>query len=166
MSKIYTKDGKIKFPVDIAVNLPENKYGMHKEKVVLYNAYCQNGHDMMSDVLIDGNKGINLIYRSKDTREETEIVISPVIGDNSKQYIKGNPFIQGEEVKVYCPECKIELPILLNCYCQAPIYIFYMDKQFQKSYAQSFCSRIGCSQSSKIRFSQDILQEFLVEHSF
>ncbi len=166
MSKIFTKEGKLKFPEDFSLGLPSEKYRIDEEKVVIYNAFCQNGHDLISSIEVNKHKGLNLIYKKKGHSEKTELVISAIVGDNTKKILYGEDFKNGEEVQVFCPECKEELPILVNCACNAPIYIFYMDKEQQKNFAQSFCSRIDCSQSSKIRFSKEILEEFLVEHSF
>jgi hypothetical protein len=120
----------------------------------------------MSDVKIEDERGIRFIYTDKSGERETEIVISPVVRKCIKTILKGEPFKEGEKVKILCPECRAELPILFNCECGAPIYLFYLDEELNHRYGHSFCSRIGCVKASQLRFSDEVLREYMENHSF
>lgn len=133
-----------------------------EEGSVVIAGYCSNGHSLISDVKIDQHPGIGLVYKSLDQKKESEIVISAMVGETHKVIIKGEPFEKGERVCVYCPTCREELPILFNCKCSAPIYMFFLDRDLHYNRGQSFCSRVGCADSSRSLLSNQALKEFTV----
>ena len=166
MSKIFNEDGTLYIPIGGKLRLPEDKVIEVHGKAVITEAYCKNGHNLISEVRINEQNGLKFIYTNEEGTKEAEIVISAVVGDRTKVNLDKNTFETGEMVKVLCPMCKKELPILFMCECKAPIYLIYLDKRSNPRYAQSFCSRIGCTKASRLRFSQDALTEFRVEYGF
>lgn len=166
MGKIFNDNGEMIIPLKGKVNLPRKKVEKKKGKLVVNEAFCANGHSLISDVKIQGEKGIHFIYTNRSGSKETDIVISPVVRKCRKKILKGEPFKRGETVKILCPVCREELPVLFNCECGAPIYLFYIDRNLDHNFGQSFCSRIGCVKSSRLRFSRDVLQEFINNYSF
>ncbi|MCP4115076.1 MAG: hypothetical protein GY737_06630 [Desulfobacteraceae bacterium] len=138
---------------------------VHKEeKAVVTEAYCPNGHSLISDIKIDHHKGIHLICEERETNREAEVVVTATVGQTHKIILKGEPFEEGQVVNVSCPTCREKLPILFDCECGAPIYMFFLDKNKNYNYGQSFCSRMGCVKSSRLQLSEDMLREFMERH--
>ena len=166
MGKIFDSKGKLHIPLQTKITLPDGKVKGKSDELVINEAYCQNGHSLMSNVEINGHKGIHLIYTDSEGAEEAEIVITSIVGKSDKKILKGKAFSENKTVRILCPRCHEELPILLNCECGAPIYLFYIDDKLDHNYGQSLCSRIGCVKSSRLRFSQDVLRETMNNYSF
>jgi len=133
------------------------------EEEVVIAGYCSNGHNLISDIKINQYPGIGLIYKSLDQKKETEIVISALVGKTHKIILKGEPFKEGELVIACCPTCGKELPILFNCKCGAPVYMFFLDQSLHYNRGQAFCSRVGCVKSSHSLLSAQALKEFMVD---
>jgi hypothetical protein len=164
--KIFNSDGTLYIPISERFKLPKDKVIESHGKAVITEAYCQNGHSLMSDVKINDQHGFNFIYTDQEGRKEAAIVISAVVGDRTKVNLDKTMFDQSEIVKILCPTCRKELPILFMCDCGAPIYLIYLDQRTNPRHAQSFCSRIGCTKASQLRFSQEALTEFKNQYSF
>ena len=127
MDSIFNEKGELVIP--IKEKALENKIEKKGYKIVLNEAYCSNGHSLMSDVLIEEEKGIHFVYTDEKGVNETDIVISPVVRKCIKKILRGEAFKKGEIVKILCPSCREELPVLFNCECGAPIYLFYIDSK-------------------------------------
>lgn len=166
MGKMFNEDGTLYIPVSGRLKLPKDKVIEAQGMAVITEAYCQKSHSLISDVQIDGQNGLNFIYTDMDGNKEAEIVISSVVGNRTKVNLDKTMFENDEVVKVLCPKCRDELPVLFMCECEAPIYLIYLDKNSNPRHAQSFCSRVGCTKASRLRFSQDALTEFKDRYSF
>ena len=166
MPGIFDNEGRLIVPGKGGKGIPSEKIKSNKGEIVIGEAYCSNGHSLVSDEKIDGEKALHFIYVNQKSSQETDILLSPVVRKSKKKIIKGEAFKPDEIVKVLCPTCRGELPILLNCECGAPIYLFYIDKQLDHHYGQSFCSRIGCVKASRLRFSSSVLEEFINNYRF
>jgi hypothetical protein len=166
MGKIFDKKGKLNIPVAGSIGIPKSKIQKKGQKLVISKAFCPKGHTLISDVQVDGEPGLHFIYTNKAGTKETDIVISSAVKKCRKKVLKGESFNKNDIVKILCPTCRTELDVLFDCECGAPIYIFYLDKKHNYYYGQSFCSRIGCVKASQLRFSQDMLQEFMAKHAF
>ncbi len=166
MADIYKEDGRLNIPVCEEIALPKDTADEDQGNIVLNEAYCTNGHSLISDVKIDNHSGIHLVYRDQKGERESKVIISSVVGVRKKVYISGKPFEKDEIVKAFCPICLEELPILSDCECGAHIYLFYIDKRLGSNYGQSFCSRVGCVLASRMRFSCEMLREFIQKYCF
>lgn len=166
MDRIFNDRGELIIPVSGGGENLKGKIEKKGDYYVVNEAYCARGHSLMSDVLIEGEKGIHFIYTDETGRKETDIIVSPVIRKCIKKVLKGEPFHEGEIVKILCPICRTELPVLFNCECGAKIYLFYIDEKLDHDVGQSFCSRIGCVKSSRLRFSRDALADFMNTYGF
>jgi hypothetical protein len=166
MGKIFDAKGKLNIPLEETISIPESKIKKRAGEIVVNEAYCPKGHSLMSEVEVDNEPGLHFIYTDKAGKKETDIVISSVVRKCRKKILKGKAFEKGEIVKILCPICRTELDVMFDCECGAPIYLFYLDKQRNNNYGQSFCSRIGCVKASQLRFSQDMLQEFMIKYAF
>jgi len=155
MSGMFHSNGKLKIPV------PRKHVRQKSGKLVVNEAYCPQGHNLMSEVKVDDERGIRLIYTDESGAKETEIVISPVVGKCEKRVLKGEAFKDGDIVKILCPDCRMELPVLCDCECGAPIYLFYLDNSMNPRYAQSVCSRVGCVRASELRHTEDEIRRHL-----
>jgi hypothetical protein len=139
MGKMFNEKGELLIPVKGEISLQSDKVTKKNGKIVVNEAYCSNGHSLMSDVMIDDGKSIHFLYTDQKGKKETDILISPVVRKCKKKILKGEPFRKGEIVKILCPKCRAELPVLFNCECGAPIYFFYIDKNLDNNFGQSFC---------------------------
>ncbi len=166
MNRKYDNQGKLRIPVAEQVYIPEGKVETESGNVIIDEAYCPNGHDLMSNITINGHKGIHLIYSTLESNHEVDLVLSPVIGRTDKIILSGEPFRDGEIVKILCPVCRDELHVLVPCECGGPVYIFYLDRNLRHQYGQSFCSKIGCSKASQLKYSQEVLSDFIKDNSF
>jgi hypothetical protein len=166
VEKMFDSKGKLNIPIEGTISIPKSKVQKKAGQLIVNEAYCPKGHNLISEVKIDNQPGIHFIYIDEKNTKETDIVISPIVRKCKKKILKGDGFQKDEIVKILCPICRTELDILFECECGAPIYLFYIDKQRNYYYGQSFCSRIGCVKASQLRFSQDMLQEFIKKHAF
>lgn len=166
MGKMFNKNGTLYIPISESLRLPKDKVIEAEGKAVITEAYCQNGHSLMSDIKINDQHGLNFIYTDQERQKEAAIVISAVVGDRTKVNLDKTVFDKEEIVKILCPACRNELPVLFMCECGAPIYLIYLDKRTNPRHAQSFCSRVGCTKASRLRFSQEALTEFKDRYSF
>ena len=166
MSKRFTDSGRLHIPLKADVVLPRDRVDREKGGLVVRQAYCPNGHSLMSDVEIDGEKGIHFVYESTESGAQAGIVISPFVGKCKKRILSGKAFAKDEVVRILCPTCRAELPVLFACECGARFCLFYIDSRLRHNYGQSVCSRIGCVRASQLRFSEDALHSFLNQHGF
>ncbi|HJO91866.1 MAG TPA: hypothetical protein QF753_00565 [Victivallales bacterium] len=160
MGDMFDSGGKLNIPEDAAGSIPSVKIDNITKEHIIKRAYCPKGHSLISNIKIEGEKGIHLLLSDKNAINETYIVLSPVIGINDSIILIGKPFNNGEIIKASCPICRTELDILHNCPCDAPIYIMYLDKCFDKNFAQTFCSRVGCCKSSALTLSEEAMSSF------
>ncbi len=166
MGTMFNKKGRLNIPLNYKMSIPKTIADEDSGNLFIKEAFCSQGHNLISDVKINDQNGINFIYTDQNGGHESNIVISSFTGNYTKVRLSGDPFQDGEIVKIFCPECHTELPILYNCECGAPIYLFYIDKRLYPRYGQSFCARIGCVKSSQLRFSMDALSEFETKYAF
>jgi hypothetical protein len=166
MATKFNKKGQLNIPLSGKIILPKRKVAKKQSDLVVKEAYCPNGHNLLSDEKIDNQKSQHFIYASRRGNREAEILITSVLGKCSKKYLNGEPFRKGEIIRILCPTCRGELPILVNCECGAPIYLFYIDRRLDHNFGQSLCARIGCVKASQLRFSQDVLREFINNYGF
>lgn len=166
MGKMFNKDGTLYIPISESLKLPKDKVIETGGEAVITEAYCQKGHSLISDVKINEQNGLHFLYTDQEGNKEAEIVISAVVGDRTKVNLDTTMFDKEAIVKILCPTCRNELPVLFMCDCGAPIYLIYLDKRTNPRHAQSFCSRIGCTKASRLRFSQEALTEFKNRYSF
>ncbi len=147
MGKMFDSKGRLKIPAK----------DVKREELIVKEAYCPEGHNLVTDMhLINGYPGIELAFR-KENGEEGMVVLSPVLGDRTAIFLKGN-VEEGEVVKFLCPVCERPLPILTTCdFCgQGNIYVLFLDTDFSFNNAITFCSKRGCPNST-IRKSDRII---------
>ena len=157
MRDMFNAKGRLNIPVEATISIPKSKIQKKAGQLIVNEAYCPKGHSLISEVKIDNERGLHFIYTDKKAEKETDIIISSVVKKCRKKILKGEGFGKNEIVKILCPKCRTELDVLLDCECGAPIYIFYIDKQLNCYFGQSFCSRIGCVRASQLRFTKDII---------
>ena len=164
MSHMFDSDGKLHIPILDKLKHSDSKLGAEGENFIVKEAFCPKGHSLMSKIRINGRKGIKLFLTDTENKRETEIVISPILEDHEIITLNGEVFKKGEIAKVYCSVCHTELEVLVECECGAHMYVFYLDDHLDRNFGISFCSRVGCTKSSKLRFSEDTLLDYLRDH--
>jgi hypothetical protein len=158
MQSIFDDSGRLIIP-DIDRHLHRWSVATAGDQQIVTQAYCPSGHSLISDQHIDGHPALHFLYQSQDATRHAHVLISPIVGCRIKTFLSGDAFEPGEIVRVLCPICRIEMPILSQCSCGAPIHLFYMDRQFDHRVGQSFCARIGCIAASQLRCCDDLLRE-------
>ena len=164
MSHMFDSNGKLHIPILDKLKHSDSKLETEKGRFIVKEAFCPKGHSLMSKIRINGRRGIKLFLTDTENRRETEIVISPILEDHEIITLNGEIFKKGEITKVYCSVCHTELEILVDCECGAHMYVFYLDDHLDRNFGISFCSRVGCTKSSKLRFSEDALMDYLRDH--
>ena len=166
MGDMFKKNGTLNIPISEHIPVPRHKIDNKGGKLLIFEAYCCVGHSLISGVKIDGYQGIHFIHTDQSGERESEIVVSSFVGDSTRVVLSGEPFKEGEAVRILCPVCRRELPILFDCECGADIYLFFINKDLKSTYGLSFCSRIGCMQASRMRFSCDMIKEYMGKYCF
>lgn len=166
MGRMFDKKGRLNIPLSGGPQMLGKRVEQKGDQVIVKEAFCPEGHNLVSDIEVDGEKGLHLIYTNDDGTRETEVVLSPVLRACSKTILHGEAFKNGEIIKILCPDCRTQLPILVNCECGAPIYLFFLDKDMDRLCGHSLCSRVGCNRASQLRYAEDVFREAIKHVSF
>jgi predicted Zn-ribbon and HTH transcriptional regulator len=161
---MFDSDGKLHIPILDKLKHSESKLETEGDHFIVKEAFCPKGHSLMSKIRINGRKGIKFFLTDTENKRETEIVVSPILGKHEIITLSGEVFQEDDIIKAYCPTCHSELEVLVDCECGAHIYVFYLDNHLDRNFGISFCSRVGCTKSSKLRFSEDTLMDYLRDH--
>jgi len=153
--KRFDKNGMLIIPTPAEVkNVQESD-----ELLIVNECYCPNGHMLVSpNACFNDIPGIFLkIINSKD--KVGFIALSPIYGQ--KQRISLNvELVKGEKVRVFCPQCDVELPVFADCTsCKSgKLIALFLDKKASFKNCLAVCNIIGCS-SATINSGEDILKE-------
>ena len=164
MSHMFDSNGKLHIPILDKLEHSDSKIETAGDSFIVKEAFCPKGHSLMSKIRINGRRGIKLFLTDKKNKRETEIVVSPILGQHEIITLSGDVFQKNDIVKAYCSTCHTELEVLLDCECGAHMYVFYLDDHLDRNFGISFCSRVGCTKSSKLRFSEEALMDYLTDH--
>ena len=164
MGEMFDDDGRLNIPILEKLNLTDSKLEIHGAGFVIKDAFCPKGHSLMCDTIVDKHKGIKLYITDIDNKKKADVAISPLIGAHNIVTLSGDVFEQGVITKVHCSVCHTELEVIHDCECGGYMYVFYMDNHLDRNFGVSFCSRIGCIKSSRLRFSKDVIIEYLRDH--
>jgi hypothetical protein len=112
---------------------------------VITECYCPNGHSILTDqAVFQDHLGLTLKLKNKTT--EGLLVLSPVIGDNDRQFINFEK-TPGEIVDICCPTCSEAFPVYNVCPCGAHLVALFTSKEAQFSQCVGICQRLGCLHS-------------------
>ena len=161
MGHMFDPDGKLHIPILKKLKDSDPKLGAVGNRFIVKEAFCPEGHSLMSDIRINGRRGVKLFLTDSENKRETEIVVSPILEEHQIITLSGEVFEEGEITKAYCPTCHTELEVLVDCECGAHMYVFYLNDHLDRNLGVSFCSRVGCTKSSKLRFSEEALNDYL-----
>ena len=164
MGHMFNPDGKLHIPILDKLKHSDSKLDTEGDRIIVKEAYCSKGHSLMSKIKINGRKGVKLFLTDTENKRDTEIVVTPILEEHQIITLSGDVFKEGEIIKAYCSTCHTELEVLVNCECGAHIYVFYLDDHLDRNFGISFCSKIGCTKSSKLRLSEDALMDYLRDH--
>ena len=109
MTNQFDGKGRMIFPLAANIHVPSGIVNKKGDAVIVTEAFCSNGHSLISDVKVDSEPGLHFIYTNKDGTKETDIVISPVVRKCMKKILKGTAFKRDEIVKILCPTCRTEM---------------------------------------------------------
>ena len=127
-----------------------------KERFVLTEVYCLNGHNLIdNNHMINGYPGIRLKF--KRSGNEGKFVISAIENDFEKIILSGK-LEKNKKDDLFCPVCKIKLPVLTNCNCQqdAELVVLGLTPELDYNNAVTFCNVTGCNNGSFIKSGEAI----------
>ncbi len=163
MAKDDIKRERLIRPQDAPKPSP-NSFIQEVDDVVIQvtQAFCPNGHNLVRnhDVLFDGEPGISLWV--SDGEKEGEVILSPFHGDHARKGMID--FKIGTTLKIFCPECKAELPKLSNCSCSdhGSLFGLYLTPELDEGHVVALCNIWGCHQS-KVFDQAQLLSAYLEE---
>lgn len=131
--------------------------------IVARNAYCPNGHDLIWEYAnFNGFPGVRLTVERSDGAKG-EVVLSPIFGDHTRLSL-GITLKDGEKLKIFCPVCSVEIPVLTKCEnCEnGEIRVLSLDREFNMANGIAFCDVVGCP-SSYILDSGDLIEQAYAE---
>jgi len=146
MGKLFDSDGYMV--------IPQKKEKIQKKSnkcLVVKQCFCPNGHNMIWDnAKFDGHSGIRIIIETPDNKRG-ELLLSPIYGDSTKVTI-GTTLKDGIKVRMRCPICEVELPVLKPCdYCDTGEFIaISLKNPFDYRDAIGICNIVGCHNSTFI----------------
>jgi len=127
--------------------------------VVVTQAFCPRGHNLVGagPTAFEGYPGIAIWVG--DGRIQGLVELSPVHGDGTKV---GPDFQPGTRLRLECPVCRAELPLLARCTCQADgtLHKLYLTPDRDEAYVIGLCDVWGCTRSRVID-GNEILSEWL-----
>ncbi len=157
MEERFDKDGRLIFPQNVSFPV-KTKVTLKNKRILIQQLYCKNGHNLVGgDNIWDGEKGINLIAKTK--KGEVRISLSPFQGDGRKK-VEGI-IDKGEITPFLCPECKTEFEVFSLCNCGADIVYMYLTEDLDPKDSICICSRYGC-RHSRLTTSGRIISEFML----
>ncbi len=135
----FTSSGKLRFP-----GIRKRKEPVrHKERYVVEECYCPNGHNLIAGkATFQGFGGILLKVRKKNGREG-KIALSPVCGDKARVCLDVE-LVEGELLEISCPVCNAPLPIYSPCDCGGHMVTLFAEKNGDFSNCIGVCNRVGC----------------------
>jgi len=147
MGERFDNNGRLIVPVS------EIKKGMSvgKERFVLVEAYCVNGHNLVDiRYVINGFPGIRLKFKRPGNKGE--FVISAIEDDFEKIILSGS-LEKNKKYDLFCPVCNAKLPVLTNCNCQndAELVVLGLTPDLDFNNAVTFCNVTGCNNGSFIK---------------
>ncbi len=127
--------------------------------VVVTQAFCPRGHNLVGagPTAFEGYPGIAIWV--SDGKTQGLVELSPVHGDRTKV---GPDFPPGTRLRLECPVCRAELPILAHCSCQpdGTLRKLYLTEKRDDAHLVGLCDVWGCTRSRVID-ADEILSEWL-----
>lgn len=135
-----------------------------KKVAIVEHCYCPNGDDIIWEYAqFNGFPGIR-IFVEKENCEAGDIVLSPIFGDHTRVSL-GVKLIHGEKLKLLCPICYAEFPVLKQCTCgKGELRVISLKKEFSFTDAIVVCDIVDCFNSYIIK-AGEIITETMLESS-
>ncbi len=140
---------KLKIPDGGPHPSPETRVSMEGVLVVLTQAFCPKGHDLIAEstVSFDGHPGISL--KVSDGKTEDTVVCSAIHGDARKAH--STAIRIGTKLSIQCPTCGTELDVLLPCSCgKGELVNLYLTPDLTDGQVAAVCNVWGCKRSRVI----------------
>ena len=132
---------------------PFHKRGPREDQVVvLKEAYCPEGHNLVSDrAYFNGEPGI--ILRVRQGAREGHVALSPIFGEKSRVSMDID-LIAGEILELFCPRCGAALPTHSTCHCGGDLVSLFLSADMDFADSVAVCNRVDCVNSKLIRGGQ------------
>ena len=129
--------------------------------VVVRQAFCPNGHNVVQNrYKFSGFAGIHL--KAEINGNKGDLILSPIFGDHSHITIDIDINL-GDQPKMTCPICGVELPILKKCEnCESGnMLVLSMREKFDITDGIAFCDVAGCPSAYILDAEKLINEEYL-----
>lgn len=155
----FTNQGKIHFPKNKFLR-PVRRTHKVKEKVIITECYCPNGHSLMDEnSQFCENPGIKIKVKRNGV-DEGFLILSPEFGDYSKMTVDIT-LKEGDLLEMFCPECGKKLPVYSSCYvCHNHMLTLFTTQDVSYSHCVGVCQKVGCHNSKMVE-SKRMLSSFV-----
>ncbi len=160
MAQIFNSHGYLIIP-DPRAKRKEEK----KSVAIVTECYCPDGHNLIWDYAqFNGYAGIRISVQ-KENGEIGDIALSPIFGDHSRVSL-GINLVKGEKLKLFCPYCEKEFPVLKKCECdKGELRVISLKKQFSYHDGIVVCDVVDCFNSFIIK-SGELITETMIESTY
>jgi hypothetical protein len=90
------------------------------------------------------NEFKGILLKISKGKEEGYVALSTVYGCKSRVTVGIQPK-EGEQYKLSCTECGVDLPVFSKCHCGGDIFALFLDKDIKFDSFIGACNRIGCT---------------------
>ncbi|MDA3865096.1 MAG: hypothetical protein PF689_14640 [Deltaproteobacteria bacterium] len=141
-----SKDGKIILKDDVYI--------------IVTQAFCPNGHNLVGCGKEDFDGYPGICVKVANDEKEGMLELSPFQGDHSK---RGVTFPQGTKVKIKCPTCGVEFPVVGRCKCEdGHLHKIYLNPKLNDAHMIVVCDAWGCY-FSRLIDDNELFSEFIDE---
>ena len=138
MMKIFDRSGILLIPKP----KQPNELCKAKKIVLVKEAYCQNGHELIQKRVKFGNQS-GIFLKVRRSEGEGFISLSPIYGDKSRVSIDVD-LQDGELIEILCPECNQSLPVYGHCECGGELIVAFTTVEHDFNNCVGFFNRVGC----------------------
>ncbi len=129
---------------------PVTEGAISDKALVAVELYCQNGHNLINPrANFNGYPGV--VVEVEQDGERGTVALSPIFGEKSRIALDIE-LIKGKVLKIFCPECGIELPVHSTCpKCeQGQIVTFFLSKKGDFAHSIGICNTVDCPYATLI----------------
>ncbi len=128
--------------------------------IVISQAFCPNGHNLVTDDNADFDGYPGLKVRLESGEKSGNVVLSPFHGDDSKK--GATDWVPGDKLRISCSICNEPLAKMASCRCdgKGDLVKLYLTPNLSDSHVLAMCNIWGCRRSRTINNWQ-IISEYL-----
>ena len=115
--------------------------------LIITDVYCQKGHSLTNKkAMFNTHPGIVLNVIQGD--KKGQMALSPLLGDKTRICLDFD-LVDGEIVKMCCPECGVELPVHSPCdACDGNLIALFLTPEGNFNDCIAICEIVGCPKAN------------------